>query len=487
MKKSFGTKRVPRKVGQAESDALAEEAGVTAEETSLKRPVVKPRKSANLRTSFKPSAASDDDGDGETPASIVRPKRSNVSRLAIQRNASQRLYDLPPRPFSDADDDRPSYSAESLQALKESTPATPQDFGDSDAAVQDVAQSTQALDLTSKFGSSLARYQQPSAIPSTAEIEEKKARRARLAKEQQAEEYISLDPDDPGLDDEDLDDNVERDMNGRLVLKEKDKYNRAESRLVRDDEDIMENFDDFTEDGKMQLGRKAEKEAEKRRREEMAAQIAAAEGDGSDAEDKSDSDTSEKERNAAFEAAQTRHGTYGTANVVSTDPYEHLRPKTPPVITPLPTLDGVIARLRKQVAEMQSRRLRRLQEMEALQREKVRLGEEEVRIQKALRETAEKFRLLRAEKGIKQVGAVGVEAPAGLLEAPVLGGEGQADEDEEQDGQADDAERNNDVDVDEELPDGPGLTRADDGWVGMGPTAGLGSGMAQRPAEEDDW
>ena len=85
-----------------------------------------------------------------------------------------------------------------------------------------------------------------------------------------------------------------------------------------------------------------------------------------------------RERNEAFENAQTKHGTY-VQNATSSDPSD-LRPKTPPIITPLPTLDGAIERLRKQLSEMQSSRMQKLQAMEHLQREKIRLAEEEVRI-----------------------------------------------------------------------------------------------------------
>jgi hypothetical protein len=360
-----------------------------------------------------------EDEDSESTG-VVTPKRSNLSRIAIQRNASKRssllASNLPTRQVED-DDDGPSYSAASLRELKESTPSTPQavttDVSNSD--IEDVSDGTQALDLSSKFGSSLARYQQPSIIPSASEIAEKKARRARLAKEEAADEFISLDPDDLDVDD-DLDENVMRDDSGRLVLKPKDKYNQAESRLVRDDEDVMENFDEFTEaDGKILLGRKAEAEAARRRKQEMAAQIAAAEG-ASD----SDSDASERERNEAFEAAQTKHGTYGAHERQDKD--GDARPRTPPTITPLPTLDGVIERLRNQVLELQTSRMQKLQEMEALQREKIRLGEEETRIQKALRETAEKFAQLRAEKGISAPTAK--EGTPALLDVPSSSGLG---------------------------------------------------------------
>ena len=448
MKKAFSARRVPRKIGQHDDEPspgstegeegtgmysrtpllfellltplLSPHSTLTPRnvEPAVKRPSTKPRKGSSLRTSFGPTAVEDD---GSESTGVVTPRRSNLSRIAIQRNASKRLSVLPSNLSSrqlDEDDDRPSYSAESLRELKDSTPTTPRDattdVSNSDA--DDEPSTAKAIDLTSKFGSSLARYQQPSAIPSATEIAEKKARRARLAKEQAAEEYISLDPSDPELGDEDEDENVMHDDNGRLILKPKAKYNQTESRLVRDDEDIMENFDEFTEaDGKILLGRKAEAEAARKRKQEMATQIAQAE-----AASDSDSNASERERNEAFEAAQTKHGTYGAHT--SNDPYADARPRTPPKISPLPTLDSVIERLRNQLSGMQTSRMQKLQEMEALQREKIRLGEEEIRIQKALRETADRFAQLRAEKGIAGVPAK--EGTPSLLDVPTVAGLG---------------------------------------------------------------
>lgn len=440
MKKTFSARRVPRRVGQDDDEEPRESSGgedssgmhhshqpalcfaltpfnselkkltVTIVETTLKRPKIKPRKSA-LSKSIGPTSVEDEDSE---PSGVVTPKRSNLSRIAIQRNAEKRssllASSLPTRQLDD-DDDRPSYSAASLKELKDSTPNTPRDTNTdtSNSEVEDASSDVKALDLSTKFGSSLSRYQQSSAIPSAAEIAEKKARRARLAKEQAADEFISLDPSDPELDD---DENVMRDDNGRLVLKPKDKYGQAESRLVHEDEDIMENFDEFTEaDGKILLGRKAEAEAARKRKQDMATQIAEAEG-ASD----SDSNASDRERHDAFEAAQTRHGTYSTRAV--TDPFADARPRTPPKISPLPTLDGVIERLRTQLSDLQSSRMQKLQEMEALQREKIRLGEEEIRIQKALRETADKFAQLRAEKGIS--GPAAKEGTPALLDVPMM-------------------------------------------------------------------
>lgn len=413
---------------------------------------------------------------------MVTPKRSNVSRVAIQRNAAKRssllASQLPLRQSEDEEDDRPSYSAASLQELKESTPSTPLNVSSAgDTEIERVSSDTQALDISSKFGSSLAHYQQSSAIPSATEIAEKKARRARLAKEQQAEEFISLDPDDPDLDE---DDNVMKDELGRLVLKPKDKYGQLESRLVADDEDIMENFDEFTEDGRIALGRKAEAEAARRRKQDMAAQIAEAEG-ASDAE----SDDSERARNEAFESAQTKHGTY-VQNATSSDPADS-RPKTPPIITPLPTLDGAIERLGRQLADMQSSRMQKLQAMEHLQREKIRLAEEEVRIQRALKETAEKFEELRKEKGIGSAakdGTPAIEAPS----EPASSGASGTQAHEAKRVQDEDENTDEDEEDEEEETDAGGFAGLGFGGSRQGLGAGLGAGLGLgfKAAEESE-
>ncbi|KAM0712469.1 hypothetical protein Q7P37_011565 [Cladosporium fusiforme] len=443
-------RRVPRKIGgddgedhmsSGSADTGSETTAIT--ESAIKRPN-KPRKSTHLRKSFGPTALQDDedDTDNANPASVVTPKRSNLSKLAVQRNASKRSSFVPSDLPSETDDG-PSYSASDLQALKNSTPSTPQQIDTAGSSgVEDVSASAQALDLNSKFGSSLARYQPSrasSAIPSAAEIEEKKARRARLAAETKADEFISLDPDEPGFD-EDEDGNVMKDEAGRLILRPKDKYGMAESRLVRDDEDLMEGFDEFTgETGlRIHMDESTRGGQRERRKAEMAAQIAAAEAE----EDSEEGDLSERERNDAFEAAQTRHGNFSRPTDEDSTP---ARPRTPPKIAPLPSLDGAIARLRAQLAALQTGRMETAAGMQALAREKLRIGEEEVRVQKALRETGEKFEALRREKGIASVAGSGAgtkEGTPALLEAGrggglegrengVAGDEGEADDEEE--------------------------------------------------------
>lgn len=494
----------------------------------IKRPLFKPRKSTSSRKSLALTPL-DHDEEEDSTESVVTPKRAGLSRVAIQRNASKRssllASQLPRRsPGEEDDDDRPKYSADALLELRDSTPATPKEFG----TVEDVAVGTQALDLSAKFGASLARYDhlsgQSSAIPSATEIAEKKARRARLAREEAAE-YISLDPDDPNLDDddddEDLDENVMRNERGQLVLKPKeDKYGLSESRLVHEDEDIMENFDEFTEDGKISLGKKAEAEAARKRKQDMAAQIAEAEG-ASDAED---SDDSERARTDAFVANQTRHGIYNNPHSTTTpaaalDLTAH-RPKTPPIITPLPTVTIVAQRLEAQLASMQAARTQKLQEMRRLQREKIDLAEQEVRIQQALKETADKFSHLRKEKGIGEVvdldlvvpksseqrylaieeAAVAappppgeaVERGGGALEKDIEdmedeeGEEKKRQEDEEGEEKERQEEEDVDVDVEEEEDERPAFGGLGLGGAGRPNLAGFGLGYPNVRDDEDE-
>lgn len=313
---------------------------------------------------------------------MITPKRTNLSKVAIQRNAERRFaVDVPFRASREPSEERPSYSKDVLNELRQSTPSTPANISISTSEWEDEdgTEASTALDVAAKFGSSLARYNAPTAIPTDAEIREKKERRARLAKEQ---DFISLDAASDG--DEDMDDNVTTDDQGRLILKPNDKY--PETRLVRDDEDIFEDFDDFTTDGKIALSRNAEKDARSQKRHEMATLIANAEGQSDD----EDSDSSEAERNAAFDQAQTRSGTYGSRT--AEDPE---RPHTPPKIAPLPTLDKVLASLQARLEEMEIAQKRKEQEVESLRAERRQIEGEEIRVQGALKETAEKFDALR--------------------------------------------------------------------------------------------
>lgn len=315
-----------------------------------------------------------EDDDNSTSA-VFTPKKSNLSRQAVEKSALRKALasslsseHLPYRQT----DDRPSYSIDHLNELKSSTPSTPKDL----KSVSDTNNlDHKTLDLAAKFGSSLATYQD-SRIPTDAEIKEKKQRRARLAKE---EEFINLNGDEND------------DDNEIFLLPRKQK---PETRLVRDDEEIAEGFDEFVEDGRIALGRKAEREQRRRHEAEMRQLIQEAEGSSED-----DTDDSETERIAAYEAAQTRAGMDGLQQNGGAN-NQPKRPRTPPKITPLPSLSACLERLRANLSEMQHSRMQKFQKMEEIQREKSDIKTREAEIQQLLKEAGENYERLRAEAGI---------------------------------------------------------------------------------------
>ncbi|KAL1651241.1 hypothetical protein SLS58_000580 [Diplodia intermedia] len=405
MRKSFGGRRVPRKVGQEEDEdagatSSGTDAGAQTPEPVVKRaPASKTKKRSSLRLSFGPGESATEGEDDNS--AVFTPKKSNLSRIAAEKNAERKGFrvslssdQLPTQ--RDVADERPSYSKEALAELRDSQPSTPKPSADDDDEPEG-----KEVDIAAKFGP-LASLKSSSAIPTDAEIREKKERRRRLAQEPG---FMSLDGDEAkdrtvyddenAYDSDDLD--RPRDVTIRTTIKEK----YPEGRLVREDEDVAEGFDEFVEDGRISLGRKAEREAARKRREEMASMIADAEGGGSGDDG---SDDSEDERNAAYVAAQTKAGTYGSRDKNADDPQ---RPRTPPKISSLPELGGVLARLRASLKEQEEVKAARVRRMEELAREKTDIASQESWIQSQLKIAGEKYEKLRIEAG----GAGGAATP----------------------------------------------------------------------------
>ncbi|KAL8729192.1 MAG: hypothetical protein Q9181_005090 [Wetmoreana brouardii] len=336
----------------------------------------KTRKKASSRISFGPGGTSMTEDDEENSSAVFTVKKSNLSRQAIEKNALRKSMgtSLPAQstPLRQSED-RPSYSTDYLNELKSSTPSTPRDI---DHASHADTEESEAIDLAAKFGSDLSVYE-TSAIPTDAEIQEKKARRARLAKE---EEYINL----QGSDESDNDDN-------EIALRLREKH--PETRLVRDDEDVAEGFDEYVDDGRIALGRKAEREQQRKQKSEMEALINEAEGGSSSDE----TDDSEVERRQAYEVAQTRAGMDGLQK--NEDSSEPRRPRTPPKITPLPTVNGCLEKLRASLTKMEYEKMLRVKKLDEVRKEKAELAEREVDIQRLLREAGENYAKLQSPVG----------------------------------------------------------------------------------------
>lgn len=311
--------------------------------------------------------------DAGDSSEVFTPKKSNLSRKAIEKNALRKSLaasisseHLPIR--SGQSDDRPSYSKDYLEELRSSTPSTPKDPTSLSADEDDTSK---ALNIAAKFGTEVVR-REGGLIPTEAEIKEKKERRARLAKEQ---DYISLD---------------DGDGSNEITLLPRKK--KAETRLVRDDEDIAEGFDEFVEDGRISLGKKAEREQKRRHRAAMQDMINEAEGTSDE-----DSDDSEAERKGAYEAAQTRAGMDGLHK--GDNQQRPPRPRTPPKITPLPSLSSCLERFQAALSAVEYSRMQNVKKMEDLQHQKAQIAAREVEIQQLLKDAGATYEKLRAEAG----------------------------------------------------------------------------------------
>ena len=330
-----------------------------------------PKNKSKLRVSSRPGQTNvDDDDSGDGITVIKAPKRADVVKKAAEKNLSKRSWS-PSRsteqvvPRSGLDDDRPTYSKDYLNELRKSTPSTPRDLS---SYTSDDDESSKAVDVISKFGT-VSEDVNASAIPTEAEIREKKERRARLAKEQ---DFISLDDD----------------CDGRYLqlsaLKE-----AKETRLVRDDEDLAEGFDDYVEDsGRVALGKKGKAAQQRKERDAMREMIA-------DAENASDEDDSEVERNLAYEAAQTRNAMDGLA---LGDERDDPQTRAPTIITPIPRLSSVLERLRANISNLEYTRARLSKQIADLQQEKAGIAVREIEIQRLVKEAGEKYEQLRAEE-----------------------------------------------------------------------------------------
>jgi hypothetical protein len=346
----------------------------------VKRPVFgKGKKRSSLRMSFGRTESDANDADESSDAAVITPKKSNLSRIAIETSAQLRARS----PLVPEVEDRPSYSKDHLAELRNSTPTTPKDLVSSAAAENE----SRALDIASKFGPNATFSLKPemSAIPTKAEIEEKKARRKRLAKERSA---LDEGEDRPWASDDEGEDDFRRNRNEISLRPKDDKW--GETRLIHEDEDIAEGFDDFVEDGKIALGRKSEREAQQKRRAEMADLINDAEG-GSDEDS---SDDSEEDRNAAFAAAQSRAGQYGAKDKKVDD-----GARTPPRITPLPDIGEILQGLQDDISAKEQRQAMIRRRIEELKEEKVRTAERKQYLQAQLQQTARRFEEMRVEAG----------------------------------------------------------------------------------------
>ncbi|KAL7956775.1 nineteen complex-related protein 2 domain-containing protein [Trichoderma compactum] len=341
------------------------------------------KKITKAKISFGDDAGEQDD----EPSSDFTPSRKPamgqkvLEKNTIKRGMAARGLPLPVRSYQN-DDDGPKYSREYLDELQSSTPNTPSDLSSLKANLDDEMD----LDLSELEGALIVESPIPSStgqpqttqILTEAEIREKKERRARLAKEK---DYISMENEDN-------------------VLSARKK--KEETRLVAEDEDLGEGFDEYVEDGGLSLGKRAEKERRKQDRQKMAELINAAEGHTSDSS--SDSDA---ERRIAYETAQTRAGMDGLKKPKK-DPNEQLL-QAPPKITPLPSLAECILQLQATLKSMENNINTKAATVEQLTRERDDIVKREAEVQSFLNETGKQYEEALGRKPNSGGGIAGAE------------------------------------------------------------------------------
>merc|ERR1712230_53901 len=401
----FTARRKPKRIVRDEPEAQPED----AEENTgpvVRRPTSNaPRTKSKLRMSFNPG---EDDtsrtGAREDEEPIIPPTKpsrlglSSAAQSVLSRGSDRDRGELEGQDH-DRDRDRPSYSKAYLDELRNSTPSTPRDLSSHDSPSLDLidpSTSKTQLDLESKFGKTAISSSSSSRIPTVAEIREKKERRARLAKEQAANadttstaaagaDFISLEDYDS-----DGDFKPRRMQVGSYLPPTREK----DTRLVPDDEDIAEGFDDFVEDsGRVTLSRKGQREQTLREREAIRALIDGAEGSGSDSGAESDSDY---ELHQHYESAQTHRGVDGLSSHMAHTRQAN-RPRQPRETTAIPKLSAGLARLRDMVSHLEFEKARIEKRRADIGRERVEIKESQAHIQTSLEDAGKELERVTRE------------------------------------------------------------------------------------------
>ncbi|KAI1333585.1 nineteen complex-related protein 2-domain-containing protein [Xylariaceae sp. FL0016] len=428
---SFGAKRKARKIAVQEDEEdkpiateslnpppEEQEPALQATFKSRKPGSTKSKKrQSGSRLSFGPSVQ---DGDSVGAEEIVTPKKASLAAAAADNSAQAKgilknrpLGRLPMRSLDD-DDERPRYSKEYLSQLQSSTPNTPQNM----SKMRPDPDDEMSLDPSELEGAMIVDTGTSSSIPTTttntttvltnAQILEKKARRARFATQTHGSgsadsaDFISLSDDD----------DTRRPHESYLQVLSRSSTkpkSKSDTRLIPEDEDLGEGHDFFVEDGGLSLGRKAEREARRKRRQEMESLIQSAQGGGGggpsspgphathNVPEDDDDDDSEAERRAAYDAAQTRAGMDGLAEERAAQARRLGLVgvvQVPPRIAPLPDLSVLVdkfkerMRLKEQaVAGMRARILELKDEKEAVLKR-------EPEVQGLLNDAGERYRAL---------------------------------------------------------------------------------------------
>jgi hypothetical protein len=388
---SFTTRRTakPRKI------AAAEESEDDAPSPVVRKPTpsaATKKKPGSTRLSF---GIDPTDADASEPTAAFVPKKSALSRKAMERNAAKKSLGLGLERLSVTAQERVEYSKEYLEELRRGQMVTPATEQEEDAVMVDLNGDEMAdVDMAE----ATALVPQPTSqtqIMDEGMVRVMKARRKERAAAAKAgaDDFISLNDDDD---------------RGEIMLRPKKK---KESRLARmedfnDDEEIA-NYVDDAEPVLLTKSKSARREQERRRKQEIRETIAEAEG----ADDEgAESDVSKDSLVEEWERDQIRKGAFQSKEGAPRGLEAELETlaRNPPTAMPLPDMADVVNRLEATLKAMEIRKAQTERQIEALVAEKREIREREGMVQTRIKEAAEQYEKLRKEAGIGAAGAGGV-------------------------------------------------------------------------------
>lgn len=381
------------------------------------------KKPGSSRLSFGPEATApgEDEDDGGAASTTAAPQQKPLRQKATENalRKTKKPLSLPSRLLG-GEDDRPRYSKEYLSELQSSTPNTPHDLStlppDDDGeeaqlammALDDPSELEGATVVPSGLGAgdstsatALASRTPAATILSAAQVREKKERRARFALQGgEGGDYIALDGSDVSEDDD------------RLPSKKS-----KDSRLIAEDEDLGEGYDEYVEDGGLSLGRAAEKKARARRKKEMAELIASAEGGGDDEDGEGENSDDSLDRRAEYEAAQRRKG-MGVEVLEGADD-EMGGADAIPKMKALPDLGECLQRMQDLVQGVEDDVRQKRARIAALQKEREEIVKREEEVQEVLNQAGTKYQAVLGSRPEADVAKLAAQSPLRTSSMPL--------------------------------------------------------------------
>jgi hypothetical protein len=377
---------------------IRKKASAASTPTSESRPKKKATAAAATRLSF-----GGDPTDADTSEPAFMPKKSALSRKAMERNAAKKalgLENLSLTPPSAAlGQERVNYSKEYLEELRSvqmvATPTAEGTESGEDAVMVDLTGEEAAdVDMAEAGGSSAAvTTTGQTQIMDEGLVRVMKARRGRA----KGRDFISL-----------HDDASDSEGGNEIMLRPKKK---KESRLARaedfnDDEEIA-NYVDDAERVLLTNSKSARREQERRRRQAIRETIAEAEG----ADDEgAESDVSKDSLVEEWERDQIRKGAFSSNDHAPRGLEGELETlaRNPPAVMALPEIGDVVKRLEATFKVMEIRKAQTERQIEALVAERREIRGREAMVQTRLKEAAGQYERLRKETGIGGAGPEGV-------------------------------------------------------------------------------